>query len=58
MDRKLRLFVRSVRLRAKQSDFPALVIIRFGNSYSYSSEEGTAHEEIQEQGRSEDGKEI
>ena len=58
MDREIGFFVRVVRLRAKQSDFPALVIIPFGNSYSYSIEEGTAHEEIQEQGRSEDGKET
>ena len=58
MDGKIGSFLRSVWLRAKQNDYPALVIIRSGNSYSYSTEEGTAYEEIQEQGRSEDGKEI
>ena len=58
MDRKIGFFVSVVRLRAERNDFPVLVIIPFGNSYSYSTEEGTAHEGIQEQGRSEDGKEI
>jgi hypothetical protein len=29
-----------------RNDFPALVIIHFGNSYGYGIEEDTAHEEI------------